>query len=437
MVGSGPVGAVVTRRLLEAGQRILVVERGHAATDPPGSHLRNEPERRADPDGHFAAIDEHFDYLDPTAPDSGLPGAFTTRVVGGQGIVWTNNCPRTVSGLDRPAVLTDSEWDHYYSIAEKYLSVRTDEFSDSERGRLVADRLRSALHAQGRRVEPLPLAGRRLDAEHIHFVGPADVLPTSANVEMRRGQVERVEMEGGRAGPLRVDGRHYDAATMVLAAGAVDTPRILWRSGLRPRALGRYLSYHPVLIAQIVLDRDGSGAGVGPDPLPRLGIPPTADQPWFTMLLRDTNPLPVASDDRAVEPHRLIEVQAFAPVDPRFDNRMEFHDDTGVSFHVPLSSDDEDRRRAIESDVEQLCELLGRYRRGCHPQWAPLGSPHLVGSCRMGLDPDTSVADALGRVHGTENLYLATNGLIPTRLAVNPTLTTAALGIRSADQIAG
>ena len=35
----------------------------------------------------------------------------------------------------------------------------------------------------------------------------------------------------------------------------------------------------------------------------------------------------------------------------------------------------------------------------------------------------------------TENLYVATAGLIPTPLAVNPTLTGAALAIRTADHV--
>jgi len=51
-------------------------------------------------------------------------------------------------------------------------------------------------------------------------------------------------------------------------------------------------------------------------------------------------------------------------------------------------------------------------------------------------DDGTSVTDPYGRVWGTENLHLATNGLIPTRLAVNPTLTATALGVRTADRVA-
>lgn len=63
-----------------------------------------------------------------------------------------------------------------------------------------------------------------------------------------------------------------------------------------------------------------------------------------------------------------------------------------------------------------------------------LGFAHVMGTCRMGaVDDGTSVTDGAGRVWGTQGLYLATVGLIPTAMAVNPTLTAAALALRSVD----
>ncbi len=52
-------------------------------------------------------------------------------------------------------------------------------------------------------------------------------------------------------------------------------------------------------------------------------------------------------------------------------------------------------------------------------------------------DDGSGVTDGDGRVWGIANLYLATNSLIPTRVAVNPTLTGCALSIRVADAVAG
>ena len=158
VVGGGLLGATVARRLVEAGRRVATAERGQAVTSPAGSHVRNTVAMQASPDTYFTDIDQYLDYIDPDAPDSGLPGAFTTSVRGGVGIVWTNNCPRSISGLDRPELPDESEWDTYFSLAERLLDVRTDEFDDSVRQRLVAERLAAVLAEQGREIRRLPSA---------------------------------------------------------------------------------------------------------------------------------------------------------------------------------------------------------------------------------------------------------------------------------------
>ena len=54
------------------------------------------------------------------------------------------------------------------------------------------------------------------------------------------------------------------------------------------------------------------------------------------------------------------------------------------------------------------------------PRVEGVGFAHVMGTCRMGDNDDgTCVTDRFGRVWGTDNLYLATVGLIPTPLAVN------------------
>jgi choline dehydrogenase-like flavoprotein len=350
------------------------------------------------------------------------------------GVVWTNNCPRAVSGVDRPDLLDDQRWEACYEIAERYLAVRVDQFDDSRRARFVADRLGPRLAAQGRILTPLPLAGRREAPERVHYVGPADIAAPHPSIGRHRDEVERIEIEAGRARGVRTADALLEADHVVVGGGAVETPALLLRSGLRAPALGRYLSYHPVLTGQVVLGSSTEGSA---DPLPRWGILPTPARPWFTMLLRDTNPLVPEADDRDVAEDQLIEIQAFAPVDPDEANRMAVNDDGRWRFDVPLRVAGEQRRAAIAADAELLCSELGRWRHGCRPQWAPFGTPHLMGSCRMGTDPATSVATPSGQVRGVQNLFVAGNSVIPTRLAVNPTLTAAALAIHTADTITG
>ena len=64
------------------------------------------------------------------------------------------------------------------------------------------------------------------------------------------------------------------------------------------------------------------------------------------------------------------------------------------------------------------------------------GGGHMMGTTRMGYNPDTSVTDAQGRVHGVENLYVAGSSLFPAVGAANPTLTIVALTLRLANHLA-
>jgi choline dehydrogenase-like flavoprotein len=61
---------------------------------------------------------------------------------------------------------------------------------------------------------------------------------------------------------------------------------------------------------------------------------------------------------------------------------------------------------------------------------------HIIGTYRMGSDPKSSVADADGRSHDHQNLFLAGSGLFPTTGTANPTLTIAAFALKTADALA-
>jgi choline dehydrogenase-like flavoprotein len=76
-------------------------------------------------------------------------------------------------------------------------------------------------------------------------------------------------------------------------------------------------------------------------------------------------------------------------------------------------------------------------------QWPPgektrinyFGAGHIVGTYRMGTDRSNSVVDHMQRSWDHDNLYLVGSGTFPTVATANPTLTLAALCLRTADHL--
>jgi len=65
------------------------------------------------------------------------------------------------------------------------------------------------------------------------------------------------------------------------------------------------------------------------------------------------------------------------------------------------------------------------------------GAGHIMGTYRMGDNWKTSVVDSFQRSHDHNNLYLVGSGTFPTGGTANPTLTLAALALRTADSVVG
>jgi choline dehydrogenase-like flavoprotein len=438
VVGSGPLGATVARRLAEHGRTVLILEQGPAISDPPGSHVRKAVRFRTDPDAYLKVAAAHLEHFDSAAPRDHLPGASVTRAQGGQGVIWTNLCPRGDAPWD---ALTPAQWDEYYGVAETYLGVQADQFESSVRQQSIRARIARHLAAHGRRILALPVAARFDAGDQLYFFSPYDILAGSGEVGARvhsaRATVHSLVVHGSRVAGVSVGNETIAAKAIVVASGAIGTPWLLHSSGIRPTALGRWLSYHPILITQLVLDEDLCAVPGVSDRVPRLQIPPTDIAEWYTLILRDVSPFEPKEPDVNLHPNRLVEMQLLCPIDVDERNGICFDDSSRPTFDVPLSSADESRLAGAEADADQLTEVLGRYRNGCRPTWLEFGFAHVTGTTRMSATDDSSgVADYNGRVWGFDNLFLATNGLIPTRMAVNPTLTGVALAARIAGGIA-
>lgn len=90
---------------------------------------------------------------------------------------------------------------------------------------------------------------------------------------------------------------------------------------------------------------------------------------------------------------------------------------------------------AISSTSPALGELTELDLR--NPRGIPPASKHIVGTCRMGTDPATSVVGPDQRCHDVENLLVADSSVFVTSTGYGPTLTLATLSMRAAHLLTG
>lgn len=70
------------------------------------------------------------------------------------------------------------------------------------------------------------------------------------------------------------------------------------------------------------------------------------------------------------------------------------------------------------------------------PYAGPASTAHIMGTARMGADPETSVVDPWGRMHDLDNVYVADGSVFVSSGGFNPTLTIMALSLRMARHLA-
>jgi len=283
------------------------------------------------------------------------------------------------------------------------------------------------------------------------------------------------------------DGRTHrqEAREFVLAAGGVETPRLLLLSeserypdGLANSsgAVGRYFMEHLFAGAGGTLDRETRQNHVGfmtsechqfyEDPTRGTegtagGIPawsgddgePTPDSVKLEFL-NYAGPSPVEmalsgeewGDDLLKTLRKgygnSIAMGGLAGQRPRKENRIELDPSTTDDHGNPVpevhwrvdARTKASLRRANEIQRAVLDEL------GVDVAWT-VGPEetgpayHHMGTTRMGTDPDESVVNPRLRTHDLRNLSVASSSVFVTSGAMNPTLTIAALALKAADHV--
>jgi choline dehydrogenase-like flavoprotein len=94
-------------------------------------------------------------------------------------------------------------------------------------------------------------------------------------------------------------------------------------------------------------------------------------------------------------------------------------------------------KRMMEHGIARATEILtAAGAKNLYTSRTLLNSPgHLLGTCRMGNDPNRSVVNAWGRSHDVKNLFIVDGSVWVTGGGVNPTSTIQALALYIADQM--
>jgi choline dehydrogenase-like flavoprotein len=127
---------------------------------------------------------------------------------------------------------------------------------------------------------------------------------------------------------------------------------------------------------------------------------------------------------------------------PHADNRVTLsarRDALGVplpALHWSWRADDQARLERLRALVSNALRAMGTVTID-HESRPDPNAHHHAGTTRMHDDPRHGVADGNGRVHGTDNLYVAGASTFPTAGFVNPVLTIVALSVRMARHLNG
>ena len=278
------------------------------------------------------------------------------------------------------------------------------------------------------------------------------------------GRIARVEFDEWTPGSTARVKHEAQARLYVLAAHAVETPLILLESQLCSRGpVGRNLMDH----------LQGYGGALMPEPVfPFRGPPVTSgidefrdgefrgeraafrisigNDGWGRMeplevLLRTAifeRGLVGASLRAAVKQRgvRLLRLSFSTEMLPEPANRVIVggHDKYGnprprFTFHFP----DYNKRSFVFATrlFSQFFDAMGvapGERKYTFTGTEFSGAGHIMGTCRMGAGATESVVDGDGRAHEHDNLYIVGPAVFPTCGTANPTLTAAALTLRTA-----
>jgi choline dehydrogenase-like flavoprotein len=483
VVGSGAGGGVVAAELARAGLRVIVLEQGPADQSPQFDQREIVGMQRL-----------YLDRATTSSRDLGVAILAGSCIGGGTTVNWQTALPlpdkiryewASISGL---SLFADEPFTRAMDAVNARIGAGTAESVINANN----DALRRGCNSLGWRWSHTPRNARGCDPTQcgwcvfgcrhggkqgtaVTFLADAQHAGTVTIVPNCR--VTRVVHERGRVNGVRAVARDAGSSMgtefkvvvrspiVVVAAGGIETPALLLRSGVRHPALGRNLTLHPT----------SAVAGVYPDTIRAWEGPPQSGMsdehatldgnygvrlevapahpgllglalPWHGARAHRTHMQRAAHVSATIVLTRdstsgriRVRREGRAAIEYRPGPRELAHLKSGIQAavraHVAAGAEEVvtlhsrphtlDARHATSTAIDDFCRRVAT--SPLDRNWSTLFSAHQMGTCRMGADAQNAVCDERGAVRGIAGLYVADASLFPASSGVNPMVTIMAL----------
>lgn len=486
VVGSGAGGGVIAAELARAGMSVVVLEMGQ---------YRNEADFKQ---LELTGLLELYLGGGLAASEDGSISILAGSTLGGGTVVNYMNCIRTpleirqqwarmgIEGIDDPAYEEhiDAIWERLKVNQEATAQNRTHQKLIEACEQLGYPHRALTRNADTACEDPATcgycFAGCQRGAKQSTM---KTFLQDAADAGARfvvGARAERIVHEGGRARAVEATVTHADgsstrltveAPTVVVAAGAIESPGLLLRSGIGGPAAGRHLRLHPAAVVLGNYDEpiegwDGQIQSALSDEFKRCegehgflieasSVTPAiiaGSLPWvdgrqhkelIARTLRHTAPFITVARDHGegrvvIDQHgRAMTQWSFQDaVDARLFTRAHvelarLHRAAGAreiitTFQQPLTWREGEDFEAFLAELEARPWTANDFSAF---------TAHQMGSCRMGADREESVADGRGELHDTRGVWIGDGSAFPTAPGVNPMISIMSLARRTAANI--